>query len=90
MYSKEEFIANLQREVNDSHLVCIRDIVSKFSLRIVNSELTPQNVMSMILEAYANGVDDVTKLIENAQAKMNEYKALSELLNNKNEEDSHD
>lgn len=87
MYSKEEFIANLQREVNDSHLVCIRDIVTKFSLRITNSELTPQNVMSMILEAYANGVDDVTKLIENAQAKMKEYEALSELLNNKNKED---
>lgn len=87
MYSKEEFIANLQREVNDSHLVCIRDIVTKFSLRITNSELTPQNVMSMILEAYANGVDDVTKLIENAQAKTKEYEALSELLNNKNKED---
>ena len=64
MYSKEEFIANLQHEVNDSHLVCIRDIVTKFSLRIANSELTPQNVMSMILEAYADGVDNITKLIE--------------------------
>lgn len=87
MYSKEEFINNLQREVDDSHLACIRDIVTKFSLRITNSELTPQNVMSMILEAYADGVDNITKLIENAQAKMKEYEALSELLNNKNEED---
>lgn len=87
MYSEEEFRANLQREGYDLYRECVKNIIEKFSLRIANTELTPQNVLNMIVEAYVAGVDDVAKILENAQAKMSEYEALSELLNNKNEED---
>ncbi len=87
MYSKEEFRAILQREGCDLYHEYIKNIIAKFSLRITNSELTPQNVLNMIIEAYVAGVDDVAKLLENAQTKMVEYEALSELLNNKNTED---
>lgn len=87
MYSEKEFRANLQREGYDLYHECVKNIIKKFSLRIANTELTPQNVLNMIVEAYVAGVDDVAKILENAQAKMKEYEALSELLNNKNEED---
>lgn len=87
MYSEEEFRANLQREGYDLYREYVKNVIEKFSLRIAVSELTPQNVLNMIVEAYVAGVDDVAKILENTQAKMVEYEVLYALLNNKNMED---
>lgn len=87
MYSEEEFRAKLQRDRCDLYHEYVKNIIKKFSLRIATSELTPQNVLNMIVEAYVAGVDDVAKILEITQAKMVEYEVLSALLNNKNMED---
>ncbi len=87
MKSEEEFRANLQREGCDLYHEYVKNIIKKFSLRIANSELTPQNVLNMIVEAYVAGVDDVAKILENTQTKMVGYEVLSALLNNKSMED---
>lgn len=87
MYSEEEFRAKLKRDGCDLYRECAKNIIEKFSLRIAISELTPQNVLNMIFEAYVAGVDDVVKILKNTQAKVVEYEVLSALLNNKNRED---